>query len=166
MLTLPEKAIFIIAVIITGYYSYQAIRILIQKLSIGQGKPDWNLIPKKLWQTIGKTLSLQTVWRLRPIPSFFHALIVWGFIFYLVVNLGDVMMAFIPNFDFLGNGLIGNIYRLTADLLSVGVIVGMMALIVRRFILKPANIETRNSILLHEKAQTGIKRDSIIVGVF
>lgn len=166
MLTVPEKIIFIIAVIITGYFSYQAVRNLILKLSIGQGKPDWNLIPKKLWYTIGNTLSLQTVWRLRPIPSFFHALIVWGFTFYLVVNVGDVMMAFIPNFVFLGYGTVGNIYRLIADLLSVGVIVGMLALFVRRFILKPSNIETRRSILLHEKAQNGIKRDSFIVGVF
>jgi Fe-S oxidoreductase len=166
MLTLPEKVIFLTAVIITGYYSFGAIQNLILKLSIGQGKPDWNLIPKKLWQTIGKTFSLQTVWRLRPIPSFFHALVVWGFIFYLVVNVGDVMMAFIPGFDFLGNGPIGNIYRLTADLLSVCVIVGMLALFVRRFILKPNNIDTRDSILLHEKAQNGIKRDSFVVSVF
>lgn len=166
ILTLPEKIIFAIAVITTAYFSIRAIQKLIRIISIGQRKPEWRLIPKRLWQAIKKTLSLETVWRLRPIPSLFHALIVWGFTFYLIVNIGDVLQAYILDFVFQGSGTSGNLYRLVADFLSVGVVVGMMALLIRRFILKPENLGTRKTILLHEKAQNGIKRDSLIVGVF
>ncbi|MFC1997111.1 (Fe-S)-binding protein [Chloroflexota bacterium] len=166
MLTLIEKIVFTFAVIVSGYFAYMATHRLINIISLGKGKPDWSLIPKQLWPTIARTISLQTVWRLRPIPSFFHGLVVWGFIYFLVVNLGDVLQAFLPNFRFLGYGTLGNLHRLGADLLSIGVLVGMVALLIRRFILRPEDLKTRKTILLHKNAQKGIKRDSLIVGGF
>jgi len=92
MLTVPEKIIFALAVVGSGYFAYRAILRLVQIISAGQGKPDWSLIPKRLWQTIVKSLSLQTVWRLRPIPSLFHALVAWGFTYYLLINLNAVQL--------------------------------------------------------------------------
>ena len=166
MLTLPEKIIFTFAAITSGYLALRAVQRLMQIISVGQGKPNWRLIPKRLWQTLVKSLSLQTVWSLRPIPSLFHALVVWGFTFYLLVNLGDVLQAYLPNLEFFGTGTLGNLYRFLADILSVSVLVGMTALLIRRFVFQPKNLGTRESILLNEKAKSGIKRDSLIVGVF
>jgi len=166
MLTLPEKIVFAFAAFTSGYLALQAVQRLIQIISAGQGKPDWRVIPKHLWQTIIKSLSLQTVWSLRPIPSLFHALVVWGFTFYLLVNLGDVMQAYLPNLVFFGTGTLGNLYRFLADILSVSVLVGMAALLIRRFVFHPKDLGTRESILLNEKAKSGIQRDSLIVGVF
>ncbi len=166
MLTTIEKIIFALAVAGSGYFAFRAVQRLIKSITAGQGKPDVSLIPKRLLQTIAKSISLQTVWRMRLIPSFFHALVVWGFTFYLLVNLGDVLQAFISDYVFLGTGTLGNLYRLGADLLSVGALLGMVALMIRRFVFKPENLETRESTLLNEKARFGIKRDSVIVGVF
>jgi Fe-S oxidoreductase len=166
MLSLPEKFIFAIAVIVSGYFAFRAVRHLVHIVNMGQGNPDWGLVPSRLGKTIIKTLSLQSVWQLRPIPSLFHALIVWGFTFFLLVNIGDFLQAFIPDFVFLGNGYLGNFYRLGADLFSVSVLVGMTGLLIRRFILHPKNLEIRETILLHDKAESGIKRDSFIVGGF
>ena len=70
---------------------------------------------------------------------------------------------FIPGFTFLGEGLLGDLYRLGGDLLSVGVLVGMVALIIRRFIFKPATLTTRQDVLLQPQARFGIRRDSAIV---
>jgi Fe-S oxidoreductase len=92
--------------------------------------------------------------------------VAWGFVYYLLVNIGDVLEGFIPEFVFLGEGVIGNIYRLGADLLSVSALVGMAALILRRFILQPSSLTIKEETLLHPDARRGIRRDSLIVGFF
>jgi len=166
MLTLPEKILFGFTIFASGYFTKRSVNRLIHIISLGQGEPDWRLIPRRFWHTLSKTLRLETVWRLRPIPSLFHALVVWGFTYFLLVNLGDLLQAYIPNFLFFGYHTIGNLYRLGADFLSISVFVGMVALLVRRFILRPKNLGTRENIFLHEKAKNGIKRDSFIVGMF
>ncbi len=92
--------------------------------------------------------------------------IAWGFIYYLLVNLGDVLEGFIAGFRFLGSGFIGDIYRLGGDVLSVAVLVGMLAMIIRRWVLRPETLTTRQDVLLDPRARAGIQRDSIIVAAF
>jgi Fe-S oxidoreductase len=135
-------------------------------VSRGRGEVDWSVAPGRIVGVLEKAGLLLPVWRLRFWPSLFHALVVWGFIFYLLVNAGDALEALLPGFIFLGNGTIGNIYRLLADLLSVSALVGMVALMVRRWVFKPSNLSTRDTTLLHPKARAGIRRDSLIVGFF
>ncbi|MCJ7708716.1 MAG: (Fe-S)-binding protein, partial [Anaerolineales bacterium] len=112
------------------------------------------------------TLSLWPVFRARPLTSLFHAFVVWGFTFYLLVNLGDVLQGFIPGFVFIGRGAAGDLYRLGGDVLSVTVLLGMAALIIRRYVVRPAALNVRPSTLLHPKARRGIQRDSAVVGSF
>ena len=166
MLTLPEKAIFILTVLASGFFTWQGVRRIIGHISQGAGQPDWSLIPKRLLSTFSKFVTLGPTWKLRPVASSFHALVAWGFTFYLLVNIGDVLQAFIPDFIFLGTGIIGNMYRLIADLLSVAALIGMAALMLRRFVLKPRELTHAEDALLHPKARAGIKRDSAIVGIF
>jgi Fe-S oxidoreductase len=113
-----------------------------------------------------KTLSFAPVFRSRLTTSLFHGLVGWGFAFYLLVNAGDLLQGFIPGYLFLGHGWIGNSYRLLADLFSVGVLLGMVILMSRRFMLRPEALTIRESTRLHPKARRGIRRDSAIVGFF
>jgi len=166
MLTLPEKIIFALAVLITLYLAYRVIDRIIKTIHSGQGEVDWGVARNRLMDVLKKTITLQPVFRLRFWPSFFHGLVAWGFIYFLLLNLGDVLRALFDKFHFFGNGLIGGLFRLGGDVLSVGVLIGMSALLVRRFILKPSNLTTRQDILLNPKARSGILRDSAIVGVF
>ncbi len=99
-------------------------------------------------------------------PSLFHGLVAWGFIYYLIVNLGDVLAGFISDFEFLGTGILGNLYRLGSDTISVVVLIGMVALIIRRFIIQPKNLSTQEDVLLYPGARNNIRRDSAIVGAF
>ncbi|MGD8634308.1 MAG: hypothetical protein PVF85_12100, partial [Anaerolineales bacterium] len=96
--------------------------------------------------------------------SFFHGLVGWGFIYYLLVNLNDLLTGYIKGFTFLGDGLVGDIYRLGADLLSVAILVGMLFLIIRRFLTPSSELSIRETTTLDEKARAGMPRDSIIVG--
>ncbi|MCP4426662.1 MAG: [Fe-S]-binding protein, partial [Chloroflexi bacterium] len=137
MLTLIEKILFLFAVLAAGYAAWKAIDRLIKIINRGQGKPDMALARKRLVSVLVKTVSLSPTFRLRMGPSIFHGLVAWGFMYYLLVNIGDVYQAYIPNSHFLGTGVIGNVYRFGADVLSVAVLVGMVALMLRRLVLRP-----------------------------
>ncbi len=90
----------------------------------------------------------------------------WGFIYYLLVNLGDLLSAWIPGFVFLGEGIVGDIFRLGADLLSVLALVGMIGLLLRRFATGAHELKIRPGTPLLPGVREGIRRDSAIVGIF
>lgn len=95
-----------------------------------------------------------------------HGLVAWGFIYYILVNVGDVLQGFIRDYTFLGHELPGDLYRLGADLLSVSVLVGMVGLVIRRFLLRPRDLQIRETTQLHPKSRRGIQLDSAVVGGF
>jgi Fe-S oxidoreductase len=166
MLTLVEKVLFSFAVLLSAYSAFRLADRIISILRRGHGKPDWKLAGERLAGILAKTITLQPTFRLRLAPSLFHALIAWGFIYYLLVNFGDTLEGFIPDFHFLGTGAVGGLYRFLADLLSVGVLVGMLAMLIRRFILRTPALTARQDVLLHPRARSGIRKDSAIVGAF
>ena len=107
-----------------------------------------------------------TLFKTRPFIGFVHALVAWGFTLYLVVNIVDVLYGFIPNFKFLPDSIIGDIYRLFVDTFSVLVLVGVLYLLVRRFIIKDDRLLTKDPVMLSDKAQKGMLIDSLLVGAF
>jgi len=166
MLTLPEKVLFALAALATLVAAWRAVQRLSRIIGRGQGQVDWNLAWRRLGIALAKTVSMEPVFRFRFWPSLFHAFVAWGFMYYVLINTGDVLQAYLPGFHFLGTGLLGNLYRLGGDLLSVAVLVGMVALTIRRFLFRPAALSTRETTLLHPKARFGIQRDSAIVAGF
>lgn len=166
MLTLFEKILFVIALCASLYASYQVADRIMHTIRLGQGKIDLGVIKKRIVPVLAKTIALQPTFRIRFGPSLFHALIAWGFLYYLLINIGDVLEGYISGFSFLGHGVIGNLYRLGGDVLSVGVLTGMIFMLIRRFIFKPAVLSAREDVLLNPKARSGIRRDSAIVGGF
>lgn len=166
MLTPIEKILFLLAAFASAYAAYRVADRIIRIINRGQGKPGWGLARERLVSALAKTISLEPTFRLRLGASLFHAFIAWGFIYYLLVNLGDVLEGYLPNFHFLGQGLIGGLYRLGADLLSVAVLLGTSFMLVRRFIFKPPELSISDDVLLHPEARRGIRQDSAIVGGF
>lgn len=166
MLTLPERIIFALALLATLFAAWRVVDRIRRTIARGQGKVDWGLAWKRLGGVLAKTISMQPTFKIRFWPSLFHAFVAWGFIYYLLVNLADVLRAYIPGYRFLGTGPIGNIFAFGGDILSVAVLVGMLALVIRRFVIRPSNINTRNEVLLQPSARAGIRRDSAIVSGF
>ena len=62
--------------------------------------------------------------------------------------------------------MFGDFYRLLADIFGAALLVGIIGMAIRRFIIRPRNLTTRESTLLHPKARFGIMRDSAIVAGF
>lgn len=166
MLTLVEKILFTLALFVSLFAALRIAQRIIGILRRGHGRPDWNQAGRHLAGILVKTITLQPTFKTRLAPSLFHALIAWGFMYYLLVNAGDILEGFIPGFHFLGTGLLAGLYRLVADLLSVGVLLGMLAMLIRRFVLRSPALTARQDVHLHPKVRSGIRRDSAIVGAF
>ncbi len=164
MLSITEKVIFALAALATLIAVYYAILRLVRIIDGGHGKPDWRLAWKRLLKVLGRMVTFQPVFRTRFWPSFFHALVGWGFGYYILVNLVEVVRAYLPGFEI--PGMLGEVYRLVADILSVALLISMVFFVIRRFVIRPANLSTRQSTLLSPEARFGIKRDSAIVAVF
>ncbi len=166
MLTTLEKVFFVLLTLGSLYFAIISIKRIVRIIGRGNGEADRNLISKRLFPTLAKTVTLLPTFKIRLGPSILHAFIAWAFIYYLLVNLADVLEGFIPNFHFLGVGSLAGVYRLIADILSVAALTAMLFFLARRFIVKTPELRTRPEIYLNPSARTGILRDSAIVGGF
>ena len=166
MLTTIEKFLFIIAIVISFFLTYVTFGRMIKVIKRGQGQLDLDDLPQRLWTGLAALVNQGKIIRHRPVTSLFHYFIAWGFIFYVLVNIVDVIEVYLPGFQFLGHGLPGGIYRLLADVLSMAVLVGMIFFLARRFIAKSSELTFHNNVKLYPKALPGIPIDSLIVGGF
>jgi hypothetical protein len=80
MLSLVEKILFRVAVIVSLTFTWQGVRRIIKIIGRGRGKPDWDLAWKRLWAVALKVGTFQPLFRFRLGPSLLHALIGWGFL--------------------------------------------------------------------------------------
>ena len=166
MLTPIEQILFAIAVLVSLYFTYRGVDRIVKLISSGQGKPDWKAAFKRIPEVFAKVISYQPVFRFRLWSSILHALIGWGFLIFLVVNLSDLIYGY-TGFSILNQtGTFGNVYRWLADIANVTILFGMLAMVIRRFVLRPDVLSTRKTTLLNPKARFGISRDSAIVAAF
>src|SRR3972149_1809363 len=127
MLTLIEKIIFILMIaafgVITAWGFFNIYRV------IRRGRPApklTNLIPQAVKAFLEVGLQIP-IFKSRPILTTFHAFIFFGFSYYLLVNLNDVLEGFIPGYSTaaVSAGLIG-LLNFLGDVLSIGVLLGVV----------------------------------------
>ena len=87
---------------------------------IRRGNPDLDLdgLPLRIWRSVVILISQRPVFRTRPVTGLLHSLIVWGFLYYLLVNIGDLIYGFVPRMQYNGTGLLSRLYRLGADIVT------------------------------------------------
>ena len=169
MLPVSQRYVFLIFAAVTltfgvrGFYSLS--------LRIRRGRADTESrtdhLAARLWYALTTTLTQARTFHKRTVISTFHAFIFYGFVFYLLVNLVDAVEGYVP-FSISPSTAAGAAYNLLADILSLLVLVGVVALVLRRFLL-PARRDFRFNAktLLHTDARHGyITRDSVIVSAF
>lgn len=165
MLSAFEKALFFLLVAVTLGTAWLTFRWMIGAIRRGDGRLRFDELPRRVFRAVEVALTQRTVLRARPATSVIHLFVVWGFVYYLLVNLGDLIEGFF-DVHFLGFGLIGGVYRLLGDVLSVLVLAGVVYFLARRFIAKAPALTYHANVPLHERALPGIRRDSLIVGLF
>ena len=169
MLTPVEQMLFILLALLAAGATLAGFSEMYHIINRGEGKLYLDNLPARAWNALVIYLTQRTTLKTRRVTSLFHLAVVWGFTFYFLVNLGDVLEGFFPGYVFLGDlGLIHDAYRLTADVLSVAALIGTVYLILRRWVL-PARkqLQFHDNVLLHPKVKAGaIGQDSLIVAGF
>ena len=171
MLSVYEKIIFVVLAALAAWYAYVGFARLVKVVQRGQvgDLPRTDRLSTRLVTGIIKTMSQRTVFRDRPVASFFHSFIFYGFVLYLAVNVVDGLNGFLPpsftaRFDL---GWFGDVYHLFTDVMTVLILIGMVFFLIRRFLVKPATLKHNERTLLHEAVAAGsVRRDSLIVGLF
>ena len=165
MLSLYERYLFILFAVLCVVAAYNTFYEMILVIGRGQGTLGWDKLPQRLVKGALALFTQGRIIRHRKLSSFFHLLIAYAFIFFLAVNGVDVLRGF-TDFNLSQLGLFGNLVAATADILSVLGLVGMGWFLIRRFLLQDPALKTRANVLLHPDAADGVRRDSLIVGLF
>lgn len=176
MLTATERIIFIVMLVVFGGLTGYVFSGVYKIVRSGRAAPPLKDLPRHLMQALIDVGLQRTLFRARPILSTFHAMIFFGFTFFFLVNVTDVLEGFVPGFELVyGGESLGvpglspliNLFNLLADILSIFVLVGMIAFIVRRFGTDDKRLQFNDDVLLHPKVQKGwVHLDSAIVGGF
>jgi len=169
MLPLAQKIAFLVFAGITGAIGVWGFYRLVRRIARGRADADarWDRLGARVWYALTTTLLQRRTFKKRPWVSFFHSFIFYGFTFYILVNFVDAVEGYFPVAISSGNWW-GAAYNLAADVLSALVLVGVAALVVRRFFL-PSKKDFRfnERTMLHEDVRRAyISRDSLIVSVF
>jgi len=166
MLSTPEKILFIsftTNVLILALLMTRRIALILQQ---GSGKPNWKKTAPRLIDVFIRVTTLWPTFNLRLLPSLFHGLVAWGFMYFLLINIVDLLEAFIQDYGFFRGNFLGDLFRFGADVFSAAILLGMTVLLTRRFIFKSPELSIRSEVLLYPNARDSIKRDSAIVGIF
>jgi Fe-S oxidoreductase len=169
MLPLPHKIAFLLFALITLVLGLEGFHRLYLRIRRGTPDPEprFNNLPRRLAYALITTLTQQRTFKKRPIIGLFHAFIFYGFVFYGLVNLVDAIEGYLPLTVSSANP-VGATYNLLADTLSFLVLLGVIALVIRRFAL-PSRRDFRFNArtILHKDVQhSKITRDSLIVSAF
>jgi len=163
MLTTIEKVFFVLlaagSLYCGGKRFYDVYRTILR------GKPDARLdnLTQRIMRAIWVVFTQESVLKTRPVVSFLHSLIFYGFVFYFLVNVVDVFEGFFV-FETRGGGW--NLFNGVADLLTAAVLIGIIGMIVRRQIIRPQDFSFAPNVPLQPGVATGISRDSAIVAGF
>jgi Fe-S oxidoreductase len=163
MLTTVEKILFVLLALGSLYYGgkkfYDVYR------AIARGKPDarFDNLRQRIRRAIWIVLTQQSVIKKRPIVSFLHALIFYGFVFYFLVNLVDVLEGFL---GVRASGGAWSLFNLAADLLTAGVLTGIIGMVLRRWFVRPKDFDFPANVPVQPEVQAGIFRDSSVVAGF
>lgn len=164
MLSATERLLFVCLTLVSLTATAWGLRRAVRLIGAGQGRPDWGTAFRRVGRALARALTFQPVFRMRFWVSLFHALVGWGFLIYLLVNLFDLSRAF-------GLGwhwplMWGNAFKWLADVFSGAVLLAMIFFVIRRFLFRPPALTARATTGLLPQARRGIPRDSALVAAF
>ncbi|MGH9595772.1 MAG: [Fe-S]-binding protein, partial [Edaphobacter sp.] len=169
MLPLSQKIAFLLFALIALALALEGFYRLYLRIRRGtlDPEPRFNHLPRRIAYALTTTLLQSRTFKKRPAISLFHSFIFYGFVFYGVVNLVDAIEGYLP-LTISSTNPIGATYNLLADILSFLVLLGVVALVIRRFALPSRRDFLFNArTLLHKDVQRKkIPLDSLIVSVF
>jgi Fe-S oxidoreductase len=163
MLTIVEKIVFILLAGASLYFGGKGFFDVYKVISRGKAEQRFDNLGERIRRAFGVVLTQRSVFNARPVVSLLHALIFYGFVFYFLVNLVDLLEGY---FSLRARGGAWNAFNLTADLLTTGILTGVIGLIIRRRFVKPGDFDYAANVPLQAEVRAGMLRDSAIVSGF
>ena len=141
MLSVTGRIVLLVAIFTSvGFFANEIIaRIRLIKL----GKKDekrWDNPLERVGYAAGRVFSQICSIKDRPFVGLMHAFVFWGFVFFTVATIDHVGGAFARGFSLLGHGRLNDLWFLAVDIVAVLTIIGVLALAIRRYIIRPEPI--------------------------
>jgi Fe-S oxidoreductase len=168
MLSSNEQIAFILLALVCGVLAFQGFNRVFKTVRCGAETDRSDNLIGRFISALFDVFLQKSIKNARPIVSLFHSFIFYAFSFYLLVNVNDILEAYVDGWTTLGNDhILANLFNLFADIFSVLVLVGMVFFLYRRFVQKPKVMEFNANVKLHPGVSAGgLKKDSLIVGIF
>jgi Fe-S oxidoreductase len=120
-------------------------------------------LARRIRRALWIVLTQKSVFKKRPVVSLLHAMIFYGFVFYFLVNLVDVLEGF---FGLHARGGLWNPFNIAGDLLTASVLTGIIGMLIRRLLVKPQDFAFAENTPVQPEVRNGIFRDSTFVACF
>jgi Fe-S oxidoreductase len=150
LLTIPERFVFTFMLTVLGAVTAAGFYGIFNIVRSGRAAPPLKNVPRRMFSALIDVGLQKTIFRARPVLSVLHTFIFFGFSFYFLVNVADVLEGFIEGFALinggeaiptaapalapLANSGLVNLFNFVADILSVLTLIGMAAFLLRRFL--------------------------------
>jgi len=136
--SLIEKLLIVALVIASAYGFWRRFSVVLHKILQSKKDPGFHLFPigKRVWDFFREVLCQAKVIRERPLPGLAHAFVFWGFCAFALVTLNHFAVGF--GIGFLSpTGFFGQFYFYFAAAFAITCALGILALFVRRFLVRP-----------------------------
>ena len=163
MLTNIEKILFILLAMGSLYWGARGFYQVYKSIARGKADLRFDNLAGRIRYAVWIVLTQQSVFKARPVVSFLHALVFYGFIYYFLVNLVDMLEGFFP---FHARGRLWGPFNLVADILTAGVLIGIIGLVTRRLFVRSKDFAFPSNVPVQPGVRTAILQDSTIVSIF
>ena len=163
MLTIVEKIVFILLAGASLYFGGKGFFAVYKVISRGKPEPRFDNLIGRIRRALWIVVTQRSVFKARPVVSLLHAAIFYGFVFYFLVNLIDLLEGFT---SFRPRGGVWGPFNLAADLLTAGILAAVIGLVIRRRLIRPRDFDYAANVPLQAEARTLILRDSTVVSGF
>ncbi len=133
-----EKLLFVALAAGSGLLFLARFGPILQKILHSKKDADFRLSPmgRRVWDFFWEVICQAKVIKQRPLPGLAHAFVFWGFCAFALVTLNHCAVGL--GIGFLSpDGLFGRFYSYVAGAFAVTCAAGILALFVRRFLVRP-----------------------------
>gem|GEM_PF-12507 len=169
MLPLSSKILFFLFALVFGGLGLWGFYRLYLRVRRGGRATELraDVLGARLLYALKVTLTQERTFKRRSTISVLHSFIFYGFVYYLLVNVVDGLEGYF-HFGIESTNPLGAVYNLLADVLSFGVLLGVLSLVFRRYFSpRKRDFQFNQKTLLHPAIKGRyIVRDSMIVSSF
>ena len=120
MLSPNEQIAFILLVVVCGRLAFQGFNRIFKTVKSGAKADRSDNLFGRFMNALIDVFLQKPIAKARPIVSMFHSFIFFGFSFYLLVNMNDVLEAYVDGWTTIGSdNIVAKLFNVFADIFSV-----------------------------------------------